>query len=169
VGKTPCATVHKVKSQLLFFQEQVVETPQGVLYHGKQSASDKICGVSILRAGETMEQAVCDVCKDIRIGKILIQTNFSTGEPEVSFFFCHVFLQLLVLFLLFLHRLPILVYSIHVWVDPSMSLRLPPHSFCSSFMQYVRWKVCTAVLPKIQFCDVTQCCWDSSFQNFEGS
>jgi len=39
--------------------------------------------VSILRAGETMEQAVCDVCKDIRIGKILIQTNRSTGEPEV--------------------------------------------------------------------------------------
>lgn len=32
-----------------------------------------------------MEQAVCDVCKDIRIGKILIQTNRSTGEPEVCF------------------------------------------------------------------------------------
>lgn len=31
-----------------------------------------------------MEQAVCDVCKDIRIGKILIQTNFATGEPEVK-------------------------------------------------------------------------------------
>lgn len=31
-----------------------------------------------------MEQAVCDVCKDIRIGKILIQTNFLTGEPEVN-------------------------------------------------------------------------------------
>lgn len=46
-------------------------------------ATDKICGVSILRAGETMEQAVCDVCKDIRIGKILIQTNLQTGEPEV--------------------------------------------------------------------------------------
>lgn len=46
-------------------------------------ATNKICGVSILRAGETMEQAVCDVCKDIRIGKILIQTNLHTGEPEV--------------------------------------------------------------------------------------
>lgn len=45
---------------------------------------EKICGVSILRAGETMEQAVCDICKDIRIGKILIQTNQATGEPEVS-------------------------------------------------------------------------------------
>lgn len=46
-------------------------------------ATSKLCGVSILRAGETMEQAVCDVCKDIRIGKILIQTNLQTGEPEV--------------------------------------------------------------------------------------
>jgi len=55
-----------------------------VLYSGKQGATDKICGVSILRAGETMEQAVRDVCKDIRIGKILIQTNQQTGEPEVS-------------------------------------------------------------------------------------
>lgn len=49
-------------------------------------ATDRICGVSILRAGETMEQAVCDVCKDIRIGKILIQTNLQTGEPEVKIF-----------------------------------------------------------------------------------
>lgn len=60
-----------------------MDTPQCVSYSGKRCASDKICGVSILRAGETMEQAVCDVCKDIRIGKILIQTNKSTGEPEV--------------------------------------------------------------------------------------
>lgn len=62
----------------------MVDTPQCVAYTGKRCASDKICGVSILRAGETMEQAVCDVCKDIRIGKILIQTNRSTGEPEVD-------------------------------------------------------------------------------------
>ena len=32
-----------------------------------------------------MEQALCEVCKDIKIGKILIQTNLDTGEPEVSF------------------------------------------------------------------------------------
>ena len=48
--------------------------------------SNKICGVSILRAGETMEQAVSEVCKNIRIGKILIQTNQQTGEPEVSYY-----------------------------------------------------------------------------------
>lgn len=67
----------------IYLQDVTVETPQGVLYNGKRAATDKICGVSILRAGETMEQAVRDVCKDIRIGKILIQTNQQTGEPEV--------------------------------------------------------------------------------------
>lgn len=30
-----------------------------------------------------MEQAVCDVLKNVRIGKILIQTNPTTNEPEV--------------------------------------------------------------------------------------
>lgn len=44
----------------------------------------QITGVSILRAGETMEPALRAVCKDVRIGTILIQTNQLTGEPEVS-------------------------------------------------------------------------------------
>lgn len=73
-----------IEIEIFRSQEITVETPQGVLYQGKRGATDKICGVSILRAGETMEQAVCDVCKDIRIGKILIQTNLQTGEPEVN-------------------------------------------------------------------------------------
>ncbi len=46
--------------------------------------SVQIAGVSILRAGETMEQALCEVCKDVTIGKILIQTNLESGEPEVN-------------------------------------------------------------------------------------
>ena len=47
----------------------------------------QLCGVSILRAGETMEPALESVCKDIRIGKILIQTNELTSEPEVGLAF----------------------------------------------------------------------------------
>ncbi|NWI68778.1 UCKL1 protein, partial [Todus mexicanus] len=61
-----------------------VETPQGTTYEGKRFHRQRITGVSILRAGETMEQALTAVCKDIRLGKILIQTNHATGEPEVS-------------------------------------------------------------------------------------
>lgn len=32
-----------------------------------------------------MEQALCDVLKDVRIGKILIQTNLDTNEPELYY------------------------------------------------------------------------------------
>lgn len=46
--------------------------------------SSKICGISIMRAGQTMEKALNDVLKDVRLGKILIQTNFETNEQEVS-------------------------------------------------------------------------------------
>ncbi|KFW69123.1 Uridine-cytidine kinase-like 1, partial [Pygoscelis adeliae] len=60
-----------------------VETPQGTMYEGKRFHRQRITGVSILRAGETMEQALTAVCKDIRLGKILIQTNHDTGEPEL--------------------------------------------------------------------------------------
>lgn len=67
-------------------QDVEVETPQGVFYPGKRCQySNKVCGVSILRAGETMEQALCDVLKDAKIGKILIQTNLETSEPELYY------------------------------------------------------------------------------------
>lgn len=62
-----------------------VETPQGGVYEGKRLCGNRITGVSILRAGETMEQALMAVCKDIRLGKILIQTNHDTGEPELHY------------------------------------------------------------------------------------
>ncbi|XP_036405274.1 uridine-cytidine kinase-like 1 isoform X1 [Megalops cyprinoides] len=62
-----------------------VETPQGTVYEGKRLGGKRITGVSILRAGETMEQALMAVCKDIRLGKILIQTNHDTGEPELHY------------------------------------------------------------------------------------
>lgn len=70
-------------------------------------ATNYICGVSILRAGETMEQAVCDVCKDIRIGKILIQTNLQTGEPEVRLFY-----KIFFRFLIFYKFLPSFMLNI---------------------------------------------------------
>lgn len=37
-----------------------------------------------MRAGESMEIALREVCKDIRIGKILIQNEEITSEPCVS-------------------------------------------------------------------------------------
>ncbi|XP_037017473.2 uridine-cytidine kinase-like 1 isoform X7 [Artibeus jamaicensis] len=66
-------------------QDCVVQTPQGQDYAGKSYAGKQITGVSILRAGETMEPALRAVCKDVRIGTILIQTNQLTGEPELHY------------------------------------------------------------------------------------
>ncbi|KAG9511358.1 Uridine-cytidine kinase-like 1, partial [Fragariocoptes setiger] len=70
---------------LLNFKDITVDTPQKVKYTGKRLDCNRICGVSILRAGETMEQALCDVVKDVRLGKILIQTNQETDEPELIY------------------------------------------------------------------------------------
>ncbi|KFW90780.1 Uridine-cytidine kinase-like 1, partial [Phalacrocorax carbo] len=69
---------------LLPFQSCTVQTPQGQDYEGRTYSGKQITGVSILRAGETMEPALRAVCKDVRIGTILIQTNCNTGEPEVK-------------------------------------------------------------------------------------
>ncbi|XP_010874135.1 uridine-cytidine kinase-like 1 isoform X2 [Esox lucius] len=66
-------------------QSHVVQTPQGEDYEGRTFHGKRITGVSILRAGETMEPALRAVCKDVRIGKILIQTNQDTGEPELHY------------------------------------------------------------------------------------
>ncbi|KAI2661715.1 Uridine-cytidine kinase-like 1 [Labeo rohita] len=62
-----------------------VQTPQGQEYEGCRFSGKGITGVSILRAGETMEPALRAVCKDVRIGKILIQTNLDSGEPELHY------------------------------------------------------------------------------------
>uniref|UniRef100_A0A914UP12 uridine/cytidine kinase n=1 Tax=Plectus sambesii TaxID=2011161 RepID=A0A914UP12_9BILA len=55
-------------------------------YEGRMNTCrDKICGVSILRAGETMENALRGVVKDCKMGKILIQTNQETNGPELYY------------------------------------------------------------------------------------
>uniref|UniRef100_A0A8C6T040 Uridine-cytidine kinase n=1 Tax=Neogobius melanostomus TaxID=47308 RepID=A0A8C6T040_9GOBI len=76
-----------IERALTFLPSQrcVVQTPQGQQYEGRRFIGKGITGVSILRAGETMEPALRAVCKDVRIGKILIQTNMDSGEPELHY------------------------------------------------------------------------------------
>ncbi|KAK2553686.1 Uridine-cytidine kinase-like 1 [Acropora cervicornis] len=70
---------------LLPFTKNVVTTMEGTKYEGRKFDGKRLCGVSILRAGETMEPALESVVKDIRVGKILIQTNEYTSEPELHY------------------------------------------------------------------------------------
>lgn len=61
-----------------------VVTPTGATYHGLQFQS-KICAVSIPRSGDTMEQGVRQVIRDVRIGKILIQRDEETAQPTLLY------------------------------------------------------------------------------------
>jgi uracil phosphoribosyltransferase len=61
-----------------------IETPLGVTYDG-QRFKGKICGVSIIRAGESMEQGLRDCCRSVRLGKILIQRDEETATPKLFY------------------------------------------------------------------------------------
>jgi len=61
-----------------------VMTPVGRPYPGVKFQG-KICGVSIMRAGESMEQGLRDCCRSVRIGKILIQRNEETSKPSLFY------------------------------------------------------------------------------------
>ncbi|KAJ1704918.1 uracil phosphoribosyltransferase [Aspergillus flavus] len=64
--------------------EQAVTTPVGRTYLGVKFEG-KICGVSIMRAGEAMEQGLRDCCRSVRIGKILIQRDEETCKPKLFY------------------------------------------------------------------------------------
>jgi uracil phosphoribosyltransferase len=64
--------------------DKSVKTPTGAEYAGV-SFIGRICGVSIMRAGESMEQGLRDCCRSVRIGKILIQRDEATAKPKLFY------------------------------------------------------------------------------------
>ncbi|KAH0522098.1 hypothetical protein TsFJ059_006004 [Trichoderma semiorbis] len=64
--------------------EKNITTPVGRTYNGLMFQG-KICGVSIMRAGEAMEQGLRDCCRSVRIGKILIQRDEDTALPKLFY------------------------------------------------------------------------------------
>jgi len=65
-------------------QQHMVTTPVGRTYNGVKFEVT-ICGVSIMRAGESMEQALRECCRSVRIGKILIQRDEETSQPRLFY------------------------------------------------------------------------------------
>ncbi|CDO55385.1 hypothetical protein DV451_002117 [Geotrichum candidum] len=61
-----------------------IETPTGAAFPGVKFQG-KICGVSIMRAGESMEQGLRECCRSVRIGKILIQRDEETAQPKLFY------------------------------------------------------------------------------------
>ncbi len=65
-------------------REKTVVTPTGAEFAGSEFVG-KLCAVPIVRAGESMEKAVREVCRAIRIGKILIQRDEETALPTLFY------------------------------------------------------------------------------------
>lgn len=62
-----------------------VNTPVAGRTYAGVKFEGKICGVSIMRAGEAMEQALRECCRSVRIGKILIQRDEETSKPRLFY------------------------------------------------------------------------------------
>ncbi|KAH9808701.1 uracil phosphoribosyltransferase-domain-containing protein [Melampsora americana] len=65
-------------------EPHMVITPTGSSYEGVKFQG-KICGVSIMRAGESMEAGLRECCRAVRIGKILIQRDEETCLPKLFY------------------------------------------------------------------------------------
>eukprot|EP00796_Vickermania_ingenoplastis_P007186 gene7186-5048_t len=59
-----------------------VITPTGTVFKGVRPDDHGIMGVSILRAGESMERVLREMCRGIRIGKILVQRNEKSDDKR---------------------------------------------------------------------------------------
>lgn len=66
------------------YEARTVQTPTSQTVHGLGQKVN-VGGVSILRAGGTMEIGLRRVIRDAVIGKILIQTDPSNGEPQLHY------------------------------------------------------------------------------------
>lgn len=66
------------------FKPRQVTTPQGNIYMGLKKSGD-MSAVVILRGGSAFETGLRRTIPDCRTGRILIQTNYRTGEPELHY------------------------------------------------------------------------------------
>jgi len=67
----------------ILFKPITVETAKGK-YQGLESAGET-SAVVILRAGAAFEPGLKRVIPDVKIGRVLIQSNIKTGEPELHY------------------------------------------------------------------------------------
>ncbi|KAH1263861.1 Uridine kinase-like protein 4 [Glycine max] len=69
------------------FTEKQVTTPTASVYSGVDFCK-RLCGVSIIRSGESMENALRACCKGIKIGKILIHREGDNGQQVCHLCVC---------------------------------------------------------------------------------
>ncbi|KAK2593501.1 Uridine kinase [Conoideocrella luteorostrata] len=66
------------------FTSLEIETPQGYKYQGLKPKGE-VSAVIVLRGGSAFEPALRKTIPDCRTGRLLIQSDFSTGEPELHY------------------------------------------------------------------------------------
>lgn len=64
------------------FKEKQVVTPTGSVYTGVEFCK-RLCGISVIRSGESMENALRACCKGVKIGKILIHREGDNGQQLI--------------------------------------------------------------------------------------
>jgi len=67
------------------FNHQDIRTPQDNAYSGLR-LSGEVSAVVILRGGSVLETGLKRVIPDCRTGRVLIQTSYRTGEPELHYY-----------------------------------------------------------------------------------
>jgi uracil phosphoribosyltransferase len=68
------------------YEQKDVTTPTNCTFNGLELAKEVI-GVSIMRAGEAMEQALRSTIRGIKIGKILIQRDETSPAKQAKLFY----------------------------------------------------------------------------------
>ncbi|KFA48847.1 hypothetical protein S40293_01565, partial [Stachybotrys chartarum IBT 40293] len=66
------------------FREHTIVTPQGGKYNGLEPKGE-VSAVIVLRGGSALEPALRKTIPDCRTGRLLIQSDYSTGEPELHY------------------------------------------------------------------------------------
>ncbi|KAJ3678248.1 hypothetical protein LUZ60_002051 [Juncus effusus] len=69
---------------ILPFTEKQVITPTGSVYTGVDF-SKRLCGISVIRSGESMENALRACCKGIKIGKLLIHRSEGDNGQQLIY------------------------------------------------------------------------------------
>jgi uridine kinase len=78
------ALLVEIACDFLPFASVEVTTPQKYVYAGLKKDAD-VSAVVVLRGGSAFETGLRRTIPDCRTGRILIQTNYRTGEPELHF------------------------------------------------------------------------------------
>ncbi|EOA86930.1 Uridine kinase [Exserohilum turcicum] len=78
------ALLVETAADFLPFVSYEVTTPQNTTYKGLKKNAD-VSAVVVLRGGSAFETGLRRTIPDCRTGRLLIQTNYRTGEPELHF------------------------------------------------------------------------------------